>query len=81
MNLSFDVDEDNNGDPYDDDEALSVVTVIIGYNLGDYVWHDIDGDGIQDNNEQGIEGVFVVFPAFAVRPSLLIRCICLTSIS
>lgn len=56
---SFDVDEDGDGDPYDDDEALYTVPVIIGYNLGDYVWHDIDGDGIQDSNESGIEGVFV----------------------
>jgi len=56
---SFDVDEDGNGDPYDDDEALLTVPVIIGYNLGDFVWHDLDGDGIQDNNEPGIEGLFV----------------------
>jgi hypothetical protein len=27
--------------------------------LGDYVWHDIDGDGIQDVDEPGIEGVEV----------------------
>ena len=56
---SIDVDEDGDGDTYDDDEALSTVTVVIGYNLGDYVWHDIDGDGIQDFNEPGVEGVFV----------------------
>ena len=27
--------------------------------LGDLVWHDLDGDGIQDSNEPGIEGVTV----------------------
>ena len=27
--------------------------------VGDYVWHDLDGDGIQDENESGIEGATV----------------------
>lgn len=27
--------------------------------IGDYVWHDEDVDGIQDNGEQGISGVLV----------------------
>ena len=27
--------------------------------IGDYVWEDIDGDGIQDVNEPGISGVTV----------------------
>lgn len=27
--------------------------------IGDYVWNDIDKDGIQDNNEPGIEGITV----------------------
>jgi choice-of-anchor A domain-containing protein len=27
--------------------------------LGDYVWNDLDKDGIQDSNEQGIQGVLV----------------------
>ncbi|MEL6656096.1 MAG: SdrD B-like domain-containing protein [Bacteroidota bacterium] len=27
--------------------------------LGDYVWEDLDGDGIQDPNEPGVEGVTV----------------------
>ena len=39
-------------------------TIDAGYifatvNLGDYVWHDLDGDGIQDSNEPGIEGVVI----------------------
>ncbi|NOX64785.1 MAG: hypothetical protein GXO85_03045, partial [Chlorobi bacterium] len=28
-------------------------------NLGDYIWHDSNVDGIQDENELGIEGVIV----------------------
>ncbi len=32
---------------------------MVGYNLGDYIWHDIDGDGIQDFNEPGLEDVVV----------------------
>ena len=56
---SFDVDEDGDGSGYDDDEALFSVDVVIGYDLGDFVWHDLDGDGIQDTNEPGIEGLFV----------------------
>ncbi|MBT8231833.1 MAG: hypothetical protein KJN84_04355, partial [Bacteroidia bacterium] len=30
-----------------------------GYELGDYVWHDLNGDGIQNGNEPGLEGWFV----------------------
>ncbi|NNE13814.1 MAG: DUF11 domain-containing protein, partial [Saprospiraceae bacterium] len=54
--FSNDVDEDGDGDTYDDDEAFSDVPVIIGYDLGDYVWHDLDGDGIQEGGEPGLEG-------------------------
>jgi hypothetical protein len=31
----------------------------IGASLGDFVWEDVDGDGIQDQDEPGIEGVNV----------------------
>ncbi|MCB9147385.1 MAG: DUF11 domain-containing protein [Caldilineaceae bacterium] len=27
--------------------------------LGDYIWHDIDNDGVQDANEPGINGVLI----------------------
>ncbi|WP_176747533.1 SdrD B-like domain-containing protein, partial [Staphylococcus sp. HMSC056D08] len=30
------------------------------YSLGDYVWLDKNKDGIQDDNEKGIEGVYVI---------------------
>ena len=29
--------------------------------LGDFVWHDLDGDGIQDSGEPGINGVLVKY--------------------
>ena len=31
----------------------------IGYAVGDYVWNDANANGIQDDNEQGVEGVTV----------------------
>ncbi len=44
-----------NDDEDDSDPAkASVVSVI-----GDYIWKDIDGDGIQDADEPGIEGALV----------------------
>ncbi len=45
--------------------ACSIATVYISVLeepyavIGDYVWHDIDGDGLQDNNEPGINGAKV----------------------
>ena len=35
-------------------EQRQLLTVI-----GDFVWHDLDADGIQDSGEAGVEGVFV----------------------
>ncbi|NNE25716.1 MAG: T9SS type A sorting domain-containing protein, partial [Saprospiraceae bacterium] len=55
----YTVDEDGDMDGFDDDEDIETIDVIIRYELGDYVWEDYDGDGIQDFNEQGISGVFV----------------------
>jgi len=48
------VDEDGDGNGYDDDEALSVVGLYVGFNIGDYVWEDLNGDGIQSFGEPGI---------------------------
>ncbi|NNE14268.1 MAG: DUF11 domain-containing protein, partial [Saprospiraceae bacterium] len=53
---NYTLDEDNDSDGYDDDEDFSNVSVLIGYEIGDYVWHDLNGNGIQDNNEPGLEG-------------------------
>ncbi|MCR9098661.1 MAG: T9SS type A sorting domain-containing protein [bacterium] len=41
-------------------ETTCMVTVAPPAQLGDYVWLDEDRDGIQDPNEQGIEGVMVI---------------------
>jgi len=34
-------------------------TTLCVSNLGDYIWHDSNVDGIQDENESGIEGVII----------------------
>ncbi|MEE9439634.1 MAG: SdrD B-like domain-containing protein, partial [Saprospiraceae bacterium] len=54
---------DNNPDndpPNEDDIDNSEIIVLIGADIGDYVFNDVDGDGIQDNNEVGIAGISVV---------------------
>lgn len=53
---------DQNGDNNPDDPTvtnLNIEPVELLASLGNYVWEDIDGDGIQDLNEPGIEGVRV----------------------
>ena len=37
---------------------LQIFLVVGG--LGDTVWKDLDGDGIQDSTEPGIEGILVI---------------------
>jgi len=32
---------------------------VLSSSIGDYVWEDINGNGVQDNSESGTEGVFV----------------------
>ena len=44
--------------------GLNVTNVDAGYNsplgsIGDFVWHDLDRDGVQDAGEAGIQGVTV----------------------
>ncbi len=41
----------------EDDHDVAVIVVVGG--LGDQVWKDLDGDGIQDDGEPGIQGVYV----------------------
>ena len=57
--LDFTVDEDGDLDPFDDDEDIAQVALYVGFTIGDYVWHDLNGNGIQDFNEPGIEGIKV----------------------
>jgi uncharacterized repeat protein (TIGR01451 family) len=40
------------------DETIDVGLIPLA-SLGNYVWHDLNGDGIQDGNEPGIPGVAV----------------------
>jgi len=49
----------DNGDPSEDDIDDETIDVNVGATIGDYVWNDLDGDGIQDGNESGISGVIV----------------------
>ena len=35
------------------------IVEVVSSSIGDYVWEDLDGDGIQDADEPGIEGVVV----------------------
>jgi len=45
--------------PGEFNDTLDAGVVTIPASLGDYVWHDNDGDGVQDANEDGVEGVTV----------------------
>lgn len=59
----FDSDPDNipDNDPVGEDDIDNTeITLSIGANIGDYVWNDYDGDGVQDGNEPGIPGVMVI---------------------
>jgi len=40
-------------------ENIDAGFVPVTVNLGDYVWHDLDANGIQNSGEPGIEGVIV----------------------
>lgn len=53
------VDEDGDGNAFDDDEDIMTVGVVVGFQLGDYIWHDLNGNGIQDFGEPGLEDIKV----------------------
>ncbi|HEU5149546.1 MAG TPA: SdrD B-like domain-containing protein [Iamia sp.] len=53
--------EANDDGPYTDDDTDEVD--LTGAALGDRVWEDLDGDGVQDAGEPGIEGVEVTLYA------------------
>jgi len=53
------VDDNGDGNPVDDDEDSAEVTIGAKASIGDRVWNDSNHNGIQDNNESGIEGVSV----------------------
>ena len=45
----------------DNDNCITTCNFLLmdGAKVGDFVWEDIDGDGIQDNGENGLEGISV----------------------
>ncbi|MEM9549234.1 MAG: SdrD B-like domain-containing protein [Bacteroidota bacterium] len=58
----FDSDPDNipdNDPPGEDDIDNAEINLSIGGSIGDFVWNDFDGDGIQDAGEPGIPDVMV----------------------
>ena len=50
---------DEHGGPGEDEDDNDVADVIVTGEIGDTVWKDIDGDGIQDPGELGVEGVII----------------------
>jgi len=66
----FDPDDDNDNeinenpnDPFgtgdDDEDDNDAAGILVVGGLGDTVWKDTNGDGIQDPDEEGVEGVLV----------------------
>ena len=49
-----------NENPDEDDQDDVSVDVNLFSTIGDFVWNDTNGDGIQDSNESGIPGVTVI---------------------
>ncbi|MFM7073461.1 MAG: SdrD B-like domain-containing protein, partial [Planctomycetota bacterium] len=47
------------GEAFDGEVEDYLIERPIGSSIGDYVWNDIDGDGVQDINEPGLSGVQV----------------------
>jgi uncharacterized repeat protein (TIGR01451 family) len=57
-NEGFDVDDNGDGLP-DDDEDTTTLSVPVNGAVGDFVFEDSNGNGIQDFNENGVPGVIV----------------------
>ena len=55
------------GTPVTDDNPYNAETAPV-YAIGDYVWHDTDKDGIQDQGEAPVEGVKVTLTDAAGNP-------------
>ncbi len=54
-------DQDDFGDGLeDDDEDEAFVDVLVNGSIGDFVWEDTNGNGIQDGGEQGVANVELV---------------------
>lgn len=52
-------DNPNNDPPNEDDSDETDIVVNSGSTIGDFVFNDADGDGVQDSNESGISGIIV----------------------
>ena len=49
---------DNNFGTQNNNDA-GIILTICGATIGDFVWHDLNGDGLQDSGEPGVSGVTV----------------------
>lgn len=52
-----------NGLPANDTWATNIASVLPAGTIGDFVWRDLDGDGVQDDGEPGVAGVTVLIGA------------------
>mgnify|MGYP000388758685 CR=1 FL=1 len=53
-----DVDDLDDGEP-DDDESTTEFDIIQNGEIGDFVWKDLNGNGVQEQGEPGVSGVVV----------------------
>jgi len=51
--------DNQNGDE-DDQDPATVSVMELPVRVGDYVWYDLDADGVQDTDETGVQGVRVL---------------------
>ena len=56
-----------NGLPANDTWATNIATVLPAGTIGDFVWRDLDSDGVQDTGEPGVAGVTVSISAPGVN--------------
>ncbi|MFK7958259.1 MAG: SdrD B-like domain-containing protein [Lysobacterales bacterium] len=57
---------DSNGDGLPNSVGEDTPTdIVLQANIGDFVWNDLNGDGVQDTGEPGLEGVTVFIDANA----------------
>ena len=48
---------DQDDDEVDNNDDIVIITPASSGDIGDYIWHDADGNGVQNANETGIENI------------------------
>jgi uncharacterized repeat protein (TIGR01451 family) len=59
VNVTDDDSTPNNNSTDEDDDDIEIITVNQFAAIGNFVWNDTNKNGIQDNNEVGIQGVLI----------------------